>query len=480
MPGQDHNRKVTSTADVNTPGLLPGRLAAADLAEYQREAYPPLRSTEAAIAAMYCLYCYDPPCVRACPCGVDIPRFIARIADGNPLGAGATLLAANPFGGTCARVCPTEVLCEQACVRGPVPVAIAGLQRFATDAAMEYPARDLLPVAAEPSGRRVAVVGAGPAGLTVATGLARAGHGVTVFESRTKLGGLNEYGLAGYKMVDNFAAREIDWLLAGLDIEVRTGVRLGDEVALSDLLEQFDAVFLGLGTTAANSLGLSSPEAPQVRDAIDFLAEVRQGPLSEIPMGRNVVVIGGGPTAVDAAVAAKLLGAREVTIAYRRSRLNMKASVHAQERAAAQGVTIRDLLNPLGIRSAADGGVEVRFAVVRQDGTQLVPTDEEIDLPADLVLLAIGQHLDPSAVTAGPRTEVRPDFVGTSPRLVGGRIATDESGRTSVPRVWAGGDCVAGGRNLTASAVAAGMRAVASISAYLATDQASKERKCPN
>lgn len=474
--------------DVNTPGLLPGRLPGEEYSLYGCEAYPPLTAHQATLAAAHCLGCHDAPCVRACPTGIDVPEFIARIGAGNPEGAAAVILAANPFGGVCARVCPTEVLCEAACVRSPAPVEIAGLQRYATDIAMRGPVKDYFGERVAPGRRaRVAVVGAGPAGLTVAQQLGAAGHEVVVADAHDKPGGLNEYGLAGYKVVDGFPAREIQWLLAGLPVTIRTATELGRDFALSDLLAQYDAVFLGVGLPAANFLRIPMPNGPEVRDAVAFLADVRQRPLAEVPIGRAVVVIGGGPTAVDAAVAAKLLGAREVTIAYRRGRASMKASLHEQEWAASHGVTIREWLAPtrvsVGTAEPGPGGRAACFAVVHEDGGELVPTGEEVRIPADLVLRAIGQRVVRQAVVRDPAhstpDEDAVDPAGTALEFVEGRIAVDLQGRTSVPRVWAGGDCTTAGPDLTVTAVAAGMRAAASMAAYLSTDRAGEDATWP-
>ena len=438
-------------------GIHAARLNLADYAVNFGDAHPPLTRPQALIEAERCYYCYDAPCATACPTGIDVPSFIHRIAQGNNRGAARAILEANPLGGMCARVCPTEVLCEQACVRNTnedKPVEIGALQRYATDAYMAQPGAPLFQRAAD-TGKRVAVVGAGPAGLACAHGLAVRGHAVVLFEARPKLGGLNEYGLASYKTPDNFAQKEVDWLLSIGGIEVRTGQQLGRDITLDGLLDGFDAVFLGLGLQGVNTLGIAEPTATGLRNAVDFIAELRQSTdLSTLPVGRRVVVIGGGMTAVDAAVQSRKLGAEDVTIVYRRGASAMSASQVEQEWAQTNGVKIRHWAAPKEVLSEEGAVRGVRFAITALDGHQLVETRETFTLEADMVLRAIGQTFQ-----AEP--------AGNAIALQGGRIATDDAGRTSLARVWAGGDCRVGGRDLTVEAVEDGKRAAAAIHAEL-------------
>jgi dihydropyrimidine dehydrogenase (NAD+) subunit PreT len=435
------------------PGLRTHEAIAADI----NAAKPPLTAAQALVQAERCHYCHDAPCVTACPTGIDIPSFIARIAQGNLRGAAKTILEANPLGGMCARVCPTEVLCEDACVRHTLedkPVEIGLLQRHATDALFAAPGKPLFTRAAS-TGRRVAVVGAGPAGLACAHGLARAGHSVVIFEAQPKGGGLNEYGIASYKATGDFAQAELQWLLSIGGIELRTGVALGREITLDGLRADFDAVFLGLGLAGVNALGISEPQAAGLDDAVGFIAELRQASdFSAVPVGRHVVVIGGGMTAVDAAVQSKLLGAETVTIVYRRGTESMGASAHEQAWAQTHGVLIRHWAAPQAVLAEGGSVTGVRFAVTKLEGGKLVSSGETFTLPADRVLRAIGQSFVASAV-------------GASVRLDSGRIAADADGATSLPGVWAGGDCVAGGRNLTVEAVEQGKVAARSIDAAL-------------
>jgi glutamate synthase (NADPH/NADH) small chain len=436
------------------PDVKSGRLSARQYSENFSDAHPPLTPVQALIEAERCYYCFDAPCVAACPTGIDIPSFIRRIGEDNLRGAARAILEANVFGGMCARVCPTEVLCEQACVRNSnedKPVEIGLLQRRATDAYFAAPGAPIFTRAAA-TGKRIAVVGAGPAGLSCAHRAAMLGHEVLVFEARLKPGGLNEYGLATYKTVDGFAQKEIDWLLSIGGIEMRYGEALGERVTLDALCDGHDAVFLGLGLAGVNALGLAAERTPGVGNAVEFIAGLRQASdYSALPVGRRVVVIGGGMTAVDAAVQSRLLGAEEVTIVYRRDETRMPASGYEREWAQRNGVTIRTW-SVLESLDGEAGHVEgVTFAHVHEVGGKLEATGKRWHIAADTVLKAIGQTL----VLADPRLATL--------ALRGGRIAVDGEGRTSLPKVWAGGDCTYGGQDLTVEAVEHGKIAAHSI-----------------
>lgn len=441
--------------------LKSGRLAPDDYARNFADAHPPLNRSQALIEAERCYYCYDAPCQTACPTGIDIPSFIQRIAQDNVRGAAEAILTANPLGGMCARVCPTEVLCEQACVRNThesKPVEIGMLQRYAVEGHFANPGAKPLFERAAATGKKIAVVGAGPAGLAAAHGLARRGHDVALFDANDKLGGLNEYGLATYKVAGGFAQREVDWLLSIGGITPKLNSRLGRDITLDGLLAGYDAVFLGLGLAGVNALGIAEPQVTvlqsSVRDAVDFIAELRQSQPENVAVGRKVVVIGGGMTAVDAAVQSRLLGAEQVTMVYRRGPDGLSASEYEQHWAQTHGVTIRCWARPLC--AEASGGVlrGMRFAATKLEGGKLVDTGEQFFIEADMVLRAIGQAYQPEAA-------------GAAIELEGGRIRTDAQFRTSVARVWAGGDCRAGGRDLTVEAVEHGKRAAQSIHAEL-------------
>lgn len=437
------------------PGIQAGRLAEDQLEQNFADLHPPFSIHEAAVAADRCYFCYDAPCVAACPTAIDIPLFIRQISAGQPKGAAKTIFDQNILGGMCARVCPTETLCEQACVREAAesePVQIGRLQRFATDQLMATGAHPY--ERAPATGKRVAVVGAGPAGLACAHRLAMNGHAVVLYDAKAKLGGLNEFGIATYKTVNGFAQAEVDWLLKIGGITVETGKALGADLALSDLTEQFDAVFLGLGLAGVNALKAEGAALDGVCDAVSFIADLRQSDaFGAVPVGRKVVVIGGGMTAVDAAVQAKLLGAEDVSIVYRRDKSAMNASEYEQDLAASKGVRVKHNGQPVRFVTGEGGalaGVEFEYTESTPDG--LVGRGEHFQIEADQVLVAIGQALDAGLADGAP---------GLS--LDRGRIAVDPAGKTSMATVWAGGDCTNMGDDLTVTAVAQGRDAADAI-----------------
>lgn len=437
-------------------GVQARRLDAAQIDENFSDLHPPLDNHEALVASDRCYFCYDAPCTIACPTAIDIPMFIRQIATGNTIGAAKTIFDQNILGGMCARVCPTETLCEEACVREEAegkPVQIGLLQRFATDEAMAN-GRQFYERAVE-TGKQVAVIGAGPAGLACAHRLAMRGHAVIIFEARPKSGGLNEYGIAAYKTVDAFAGREVDYILSIGGIEVRHGQALGSDITLAGLTDSFDAVFVGAGLAGVNALGLGDDLPDGVVDAVDFISSLRQAAdKTVLPVGRRIVVIGGGMTAVDAAVQAKLLGAEEVTICYRRGQEQMNASRFEQDLAASKGVSIRHWLQPVSLKGNGSGVSAIELEYTTQENGRLAGTGQTLTLAADQVLVAIGQKLESSALAE-------------SVELDGGRIKTDAEGRTSSPKIWAGGDCTNSGDDLTVTAVAQGRDAAESIHATL-------------
>ncbi len=291
--------------------LLPASAIAANMAEIK----PPLRPQEASVEANRCLFCFDAPCIMACPTGIDIPAFIKKIAFGNPAGAAKTILTANILGASCARVCPTQVLCEGACVlddRDEQPIQIGRLQRFATDYVEQRGLR-VLSAPAQKSEKRVAVIGAGPAGLGCAAELARLGHRVTVFEKQARPGGLNTYGIAYYKMKPEVSLAEVE-LVQSLGVELRCGIAVGRDVTVAQLEKEFDAIFLGIGLGAATKLRILGEDAAGVVDALDFIAQIHTEPLDKVPIGRRVVVIGAGNTAIDAVTQSLRLGAERATV----------------------------------------------------------------------------------------------------------------------------------------------------------------------
>ncbi|MFA1621849.1 NAD(P)-dependent oxidoreductase [Rhizobium mongolense] len=437
-------------------GIHSGRLSTAEYETNFSDLHPRLDKHEALVAADRCYFCYDAPCMTACPTSIDIPLFIRQIATGNPIGSAKTIFDQNILGGMCARVCPTEELCEQACVRNTAeekPVEIGRLQRYATDTAIQA-GRQFYERAAS-TGKKIAVVGAGPAGLAAAHRLAVKGHDVAIYDSKSKSGGLNEYGIATYKAVDDFAQKEVDYVLSIGGIEVRHGQQLGRDFSLADLQSQYDAVFLGIGLAGVNALRVDGENLPGVDDAVDFIAGLRQATnKADVAVGRRVVVLGGGMTAIDAAVQAKLLGAEEVTICYRRGKEHMNASEFEQDLATSKGVIIRHWLAPKSILSQDGKVAAIEVEYTKLANGRLVTTGETGVIAADQIFKAIGQTFEASGLG--------------SLRMESGRIAIDGEGRTSLDGVWAGGDCVFGGDDLTVSAVAQGRDAAESINRTLA------------
>ncbi len=431
------------------------RLSKAQYAENFADLHPRLTGHEALVEADRCYFCHDAPCMTACPTSINIPMFIRQISTGHPKNAAKTIFDQNILGGMCARVCPTETLCEEVCVRQTAegkPVKIGMLQRYATDELMvEKPH----PFTRAPStGKKVAVVGGGPAGLACAHRLSMRGHDVTIFEARKKAGGLNEFGIAAYKAVDDFAAREVAFVLSIGGITVKTGKAFGKTLKLEDLRRDYDAVFLGMGLQGVNALGAKNEDADGIEDAVHYIAELRQAKdVSKLPVGRRVLVIGGGMTAIDIAVQSRLLGAEDVTVLYRRGAEHMKASAYEQELAQTRGVKIKHWVQPKKVLTKGKKAIGLKCDYVRDVKGKLMPTGESISFEADMIFKAIGQ----TAV----------DVTGGVLALSGGRIKIDAEKRTSVKGIWAGGDCVAGGKDLTVNAVDDGRRAAESIHAFL-------------
>ncbi|MFV0358847.1 NAD(P)-dependent oxidoreductase [Tropicimonas sp.] len=447
------------TNSQRTPGVVAGRLDQATYNSNFDDLHPPFDAHEAAVAADRCYFCFDAPCTTACPTEIDVPMFIRQIQSGDPDNAALTIFSRNILGGMCARVCPTETLCEEACVRNAAegaPVEIGQLQRYATDHLMAQGVQPFGRAAA--TGRRIAVVGAGPAGLSCAHRLAVMGHDVAIFDARDKPGGLNEYGIASYKTTNDYASFEVDWLMKIGGITFHQGRKLGENLSLDELQGEYDAIFLAIGLAGVNALRTEGESKANVGNAVDFIAGLRQAAdVSTIPVGRDVVVIGGGMTAVDAAIQSRLLGAENVTMVYRRGRENLSASTYEQELAASKGVQI--ILNAQPVAFNGDAVIEsVTFAYTDNGPGGPRLSDETFTLRADQVLKAIGQSLDGV-----------PGVIETAD----GKIVVHGPGRTSLRGVWAGGDCAAGGNDLTVTAVANGRDAAEDINASL-TGQAAR------
>lgn len=406
-----------------------------------------------------CLFCYDAPCTHACPTHIDIPRFIKKISTDNMIGSARTILEANLLGATCARVCPVQELCEGACVLGSEhkPIMIGRLQRYATDYAVNRGLDIFQPGA--PTGKKVAVIGAGPAGISCAGELAKAGHSVTVFEKRRLPGGLSTYGIIALREPIPVALAEID-MVRRLGVEFRTGVSLGHELSLPDLQANFDAIFLGAGFGSTPSLNIPSEE--HIVDGLKYIEESKLD-RANLQVGDSVAVIGAGNTAIDCATIARRLGANRVTIVYRRSEQEMSAYPHEYEFAKTEGIEFRFLSQPTRVVVVDDRviGLEcVSMALGEPDASgrpapHPVPGSESI-LPADQIVKAIGQEKWLWAASFKLSTQK-------------GFLQVNDDFETSIPGIYAGGDCIRSrGTCSTVMAVQDGKLAAAAISRKLA------------
>ncbi len=421
--------------------------------------HQPLNPQQALEASDRCLYCFDAPCITACPTGIDVPTFIHQVRSDNAIGAGKTILLVNIMGGTCARVCPTEVLCEQACVLNAShqqPVEIGLLQRHAVDKLLQ--ASNKHPFHREKStGKTIAIIGAGPAGLSCAHALTTLGHEVVIYEAKAKAGGLNEYGLAAYKMADDFAQKEVDFITKIGGISIKYQQLLGTDISLTSLQKSYDAVFIGVGLGKTSSLGLEKETAQGIEDAVDFIEKIRQtSDKSRIAVGNDVLVIGAGNTAIDAAVQAKRLGAENVSLVYRRGEEHMSATAYEIELARKNGVIIKTWLSPSAI-IADEHIAQVEFTQTTLKNGKLVETVFKQTLECDHLLKAIGQKLN---------TSILGDL-----EINNGKIVVDEHFQSSEKGVYAGGDAINSGEDLTVQAVADGKAAALAIDKNIAGEK---------
>lgn len=437
----------------------------ADLSRNFAEVVPALKPKEAIDEANRCLYCYDAPCIKACPTSIDIPSFIKKIATGNLYGSARTIMEANPVGASCARVCPTEELCEGACVLNEAsrPIMIGLLQRHATDWAIKNKAVLFQP--GEFNGKRVAVVGGGPAGLSAARELARMGYDVTVFEAKEKAGGLNTYGIVSFRLPQEIPLWEVEQVEA-LGVKFRTNTLVGVDVAPAELLESFDAVLIAVGMGNVPKLNIPGEELEGVLDAISLVEETKTKPLTDAMIGKKVVVIGAGNTAIDAATCSRRLGAENVKILYRRTEKEMTCYQFEYEFAKQDGVEFRWLVAPkriLGENGRVTGVELIRMELGEPDEKgrkkpQPIPGSEFV-MQADFVVKAIGQERHTALLEA----------FGLEHKN-GVLVVGEGTYRTSHPKVFAAGDVIFGGAKTDAMVVDAanhGKRAASSIHAFL-------------
>ncbi|GMV38589.1 MAG: hypothetical protein AMXMBFR64_03050 [Myxococcales bacterium] len=434
-------------------GPLPDDRLERDMGEWKK----PLDEGQAVAEALRCLFCHDAPCTRICPTHIDIPGFIRKISTGNVRGAARTILDANILGASCARVCPVEVLCVGECVyndMGRPPIQIGKLQRFATDQVVDRGIQ--LFAAGAPTGRKVALIGAGPASLACAHELRRLGHEVTLLEKRGLVGGLNTTGVAPYKMKADYALVEAEWVTA-IGMDIRTGVEVGRDVSAESLLADYDAVFLGVGLGPDGLTKVPGEDLAGVVGAVELIERFKNAPRFDV-VAASAVVVGGGNTALDVVRQLRRLGVPDVTMVYRRSEDEMPGYRHELAAARLEGAKFRFLSNPVAY--LGDGRVEkvrvVDMALGEPDASgRRSPrpvAGSEHELPADLVVLAVGQSKLAELLALFPGVEVDR----------GGRVVVDERGCTGNPRVWSGGDCVNGGKEVV-NAAADGKRAAHGI-----------------
>jgi dihydropyrimidine dehydrogenase (NAD+) subunit PreT len=437
--------------------------------EYERrfaDINPRLTRQQALLESARCLYCYDAPCIKACPTHIDVPSFIKKIATGNLKGSARVILSANILGESCGRVCPTEVLCEGACVlnrEGEKPIDIGALQRYAVDDLLDRGIR--LFKAGTPNGRRVACIGSGPASLACAADLAKWGYEVVIYDRNRLAGGLNTYGIAAYKTRALDSLREVK-LVEELGVKFEQGVEIGKGVSFPELEERFDAIFVGVGLGETWALNLPGEDLEGVYGAMEFIESTKSRPFATVDVGRRVVVIGAGNTAIDAATAARRLGAEHVSIVYRRGESEVPAFKYEYELAQKDGVAF--YFNTQPVRIAGNGRVEALECVRTRLAGPGLPHGKgraarvepipgaALVIPADMVVRAVGQQPVVALLKAVRGVAIQDGRVAVNP----------ETGQTGNPKYFAGGDCVNGGREVV-DAVAEGMRAARGIHASL-------------
>lgn len=438
------------------------RLSAEQYAENFSDIHPPFETPEAAqVEANRCLFCYDAPCTKSCPTGINVPKFIKQITTNNIKGSAHTIFLSNIMGAGCSKVCPVEKLCEGSCVFNLMdepPIPIAKLQRYSTEQALEK--KWQLFNRKEPNGKKVAIVGAGPAGLSCAHVLAREGVDVTIYEKEAKGGGLMTYGIAAYKVTPQFCEEEVNYILSLGGITVNYNQTLGKDIQLSDLQKNYDAVYLGFGVGLARQLEIPGEELEGVEDAISFIYKIRNEGYDKVGVGDKVAVIGMGMTAIDAATQAKRLGAKEVTMLYRRTQAEMPCTQHELDIAMLDGCQITWLAAPKEL-IGKDGRVSQIVCDVMELGEpdaggrrSPVATGETFTLDVDMVIKAAGQMPFEELVTKDGLENKN------------GKLTVKDKTATNIKSVFAGGDCVNGGKEVV-DAVQAGKDGAGAILSYL-------------
>lgn len=438
------------------------RLSPEEYRENFSDIHPPFETKDAALVeANRCLYCYDAPCTKSCPTGIDVPKFIKQIASDNIKGSAHTILSSNIMGAGCSRVCPVEKLCEGACVFNLMDeeaIPIAKLQRYSTEPALE---NNWQLFKRKPSkGKKVAVVGAGPAGLSCAHALSREGIDVTIYEKEAKAGGLMTYGIAAYKVTPEFCEAEVNYITSIGGIDIKYEHELGKNISLSDLQKNYDAVYLGIGVGLARQLDIPGEDLEGVEDAIRFIYDIRDKGFDKVPVGNKVAVVGMGMTAIDAATQAKRLGAHDVTMVYRRTELEKPCTQAELDIAKRDGCKITWLAAPKEVNGEGSHAGKLICSVMKLGDPDAsgrcspVDTGETFTLDADMIIKAAGQMPFEELINSN----------GIENKS--GKVIINEQGATNIKGIFAGGDCVNGGKEVV-DAVQAGKEGAAGILNYL-------------
>lgn len=438
--------------------ITSNRLSKEQYAENFSDIHPPFETRDAALVeANRCLFCYDAPCMKSCPTSIDVPKFIKQITTDNIKGSAHTIFVSNIMGAGCSKVCPVEKLCEGACVYNLMeeePIPIAKLQRYSSEMAMAKNWQ--LFKRKESNGKKVAIVGAGPAGLSCAHVLSREGTDVTIYEKENEGGGLMTYGIAAYKVTPQFCNDEVNYILSIGGINVKYNQELGKNISLEELQKNYDAVYLAFGVGLARQLDIPGEEMEGVVDAINFIYDIRSKGFDKIPVGDKVAVIGMGMTAIDAATQAKRLGAQEVTMLYRRTQEEMPCTEVELNIAKLDGCEIIWLAAPkevLGTNGKVSGLKSEVMKLGEPDASgrrSPVSTGEEFTIDVDMVIKAAGQ-MPYEKLVGSNQLENK-----------SGKIALKDKASTNIAGVFAGGDCVNGGKEVV-DAVQAGKDGAAAI-----------------